>query len=604
MKMKKTLIASAVLAGMSGAINPAAADVYGNANGTGDKLVLPYYTTRGGQSTIINIVNTSDSAKALKVSFRDAQGSEDVLDFHLFLSPDDVWVADLANYTTDYQGNEYNVGYLKTVDKSCISYTKRYSANGGIYGKARSELGDGTYYLLSPNRIPNGSQGYFGTKDSITAEQAAWERTREGYITIIEMASFKDGDAIYEDVLHDHATPDYLWNSGTPPCLFAANALDQTKNLLDEAVLPNDTVGYDSEDRAYRAPTGGVYATALIIDVPAASALMTEATPFVNYGYETGPRFFPQDTRRAANHLATIHNADPTQVHANWDELYENTLDQKIINDGSGNQAQALWSRTNHSADKARNHDLPDLSQPFELVGGLDKPWDQVNAIESVIYHQQAFNDFYTVAGLDGSTDHVFTLPTKRYRVMGRDQIEYGDFKALFDEIDGKACEPVYIRMHDREEFDPWTNPIQPSPGLTIELDFCGEANVIAFNMSDPENNLNQNDIDPTFNGVLQTRALEALNSVDYAEAVTDNHIQGHTLIGSTGWARYDLTYDEAFQWDADEDKLRYGLPVIGFAALRASVPNSDYNFGAAADHKYNGLNPIYGQRQLIKHGN
>jgi uncharacterized protein YbjQ (UPF0145 family) len=79
---------------------------------TGNVLLFPYYTTENTNSTLINVINTTDQTKALKVRFREAKGSEDSLDFHVYMSPKDRWTAAM---TQDSDG----VPTLVTQDNTC-----------------------------------------------------------------------------------------------------------------------------------------------------------------------------------------------------------------------------------------------------------------------------------------------------------------------------------------------------------------------------------------------------------------------------------------------------------------------------------------------------
>ena len=79
----------------------AAEAVMVNPNGLGQVLIYPYYTVRNGQrgrrrrpfNTLLSIVNTTNSTKAVKVRFREGKASAEVLDFNVFLSPKDMWTA-------------------------------------------------------------------------------------------------------------------------------------------------------------------------------------------------------------------------------------------------------------------------------------------------------------------------------------------------------------------------------------------------------------------------------------------------------------------------------------------------------------------------------
>lgn len=120
--------------------------------GTGHILVVPYYTVQNGNATLINLVNTDTSnGKEVKIRFRGAGNSDDVLDFTLYMSPGDVWAAKV------YRGDDGKAA-LVTGDKSC---TMPASVN----------------LAFKTSRLPA----------SMTADQKAAE-TREGYVEILNMA--------------------------------------------------------------------------------------------------------------------------------------------------------------------------------------------------------------------------------------------------------------------------------------------------------------------------------------------------------------------------------------------------------------------------------
>src|SRR5690554_4995677 len=90
--MKKKLLSTAIAAGMGmGLMSTAAQAVYVNAQGTGQVLLYPYYSADSGNDTYVQVVNTSDIGKAVKVRFVESKNSQEVLDFNLYLSPHDVW---------------------------------------------------------------------------------------------------------------------------------------------------------------------------------------------------------------------------------------------------------------------------------------------------------------------------------------------------------------------------------------------------------------------------------------------------------------------------------------------------------------------------------
>lgn len=66
------------------------------ADGGGDSLLFPFYSTANGTSSSFSVSNTSEATIAAKVRFREQINSQDVRDFIVVLSPDDkfdFWVA-------------------------------------------------------------------------------------------------------------------------------------------------------------------------------------------------------------------------------------------------------------------------------------------------------------------------------------------------------------------------------------------------------------------------------------------------------------------------------------------------------------------------------
>ena len=89
---KKSLYAA--LAGASAlGVTGAAQAVNVNPDGLGQVLIYPYYTTQdkvlgiAPYSSLLSVVNSTASAKAVKVRFLEGKNSQEVLDFNLFLSP-------------------------------------------------------------------------------------------------------------------------------------------------------------------------------------------------------------------------------------------------------------------------------------------------------------------------------------------------------------------------------------------------------------------------------------------------------------------------------------------------------------------------------------
>jgi len=172
----------AALAGVSAlGVTSAAQAVNVNPNGLGQVLLYPYYTVRADNlinpyNSLLSVVNTTGSVKAVKVRFVEGKNSAEVLDFNLFLSPFDVWTAAII---PDLGGG----GKITTADKSC---TLPPIPSGGVP------------FVNFAYAASNAD----GADDSL-------DRTKEGYVEIIEMATYTSGSTIGVAATHV---------SGVPPC--------------------------------------------------------------------------------------------------------------------------------------------------------------------------------------------------------------------------------------------------------------------------------------------------------------------------------------------------------------------------------------------------
>ena len=119
----------------------AAEAVMVNPNGLGQVLVYPYYTVRNGYNvggvsaapfnTLLSIVNTTASTKAVKVRFREGKASVEVLDFNVFLSPFDMWTAAVE---PDGAGG----AMIETADNSCTTWDRSSSVSGSMIWNSSS----------------------------------------------------------------------------------------------------------------------------------------------------------------------------------------------------------------------------------------------------------------------------------------------------------------------------------------------------------------------------------------------------------------------------------------------------------------------------------
>jgi hypothetical protein len=213
----KTLCTAIAGIGSLGAIGAAEA-VYLNPDGLGQVLIYPYYTVNAKAagaapfSSLLSVVNSTGSAKAVKVRFIEGRNSQEVLDFNLFLSPKDVWVA----------------GIIPTADGGAGVFTPDSSCTSPVVSKDPLAPTPFVNYLFS------------GTNDD--GAGSGLDRTREGYVEIIEMGNLVGTTAI---------TVTHGVNGAAPEC----------KNLLD--------VGTNSSkiDNDLYNPNGGLFGGISLVNV-------------------------------------------------------------------------------------------------------------------------------------------------------------------------------------------------------------------------------------------------------------------------------------------------------------------------------------------------
>ncbi|MFO1316080.1 MAG: hypothetical protein U1F58_10780 [Burkholderiales bacterium] len=246
-----------------------------NHDGLGQVLIYPYYTVRtvaipvattpptvvdAAYNSLLSVVNSTASAKAVKVRFLEGKNSREVLDFNLYLSPKDVWTAAIIP-TTDGAG-------IYTADKSCT--VPRVSTSS-----------------TAPTAFVN--YGYTGSADDNGG--TSLDRTREGYVEIIEMGDVVGTTAVAATHVN-----------GVPPC----DKVTPFDPLLAAPVAPNNTV----------AGSGGLFGSITLINVLKGEDFGVDPTALV--GFSTRALWFPEGDVKPT--LADV-NPKRSVVVANTDVL-------------------------------------------------------------------------------------------------------------------------------------------------------------------------------------------------------------------------------------------------------------------------------------------
>ncbi len=193
--------------------------------GVGHILTIPYFSTQGGNATLLNITNTDvTNGKAVKLRFRGAANSDDIFDITIFLSPGDVWSAAVSA--------SGDLSALSTNDTSCtLPSIADIKAQGGLFKTGRVN--------------PTNSNA----------------ETREGYVEILNTADVVPGTDLFKAIKHV---------SGKAPC--TASVMDAQANDLVEGSATNAP-----KARGYSWPTGGLYANWILVNTTDKASFSGEA---------------------------------------------------------------------------------------------------------------------------------------------------------------------------------------------------------------------------------------------------------------------------------------------------------------------------------------
>ncbi len=535
--MKRNALTTAVLAGLTGVAGlvGTASAVNVNPDGLGQVLIYPYYTARGGNDTLISVVNTTSDAKAVKVRFLEAMNSTEVLDFNLYLSPFDVWTAGVTTIEQDDAPGSSGARLI-TYDNSC---TVPY-----FFGNSTDAAGN----TIGEQEFQTFALGDLDPTDNIDIEgdggPVDMARTASGYLEMIEMA-------VITDETEDSATAlTHIESTGAPAD--CQQLVDAWTEILQAGA--NDPDNYWIVDPAVDTdpPAGGLFGGGSIVDVAQGTMFTYNAT--------------------------AIDNFRTAQIHTN-----PGFVDPSLL-DAQGSSTVFVSGQT-----------LPTTSS-WATAGG--DSLQGILAVNAILTHDTIMNEYVVAGDASARSEWVVTFPTKRPHVQGVTPIApFTDiwdggtdtFDPATDTLpfldDLIACEPGVLRIWDREEGpfaeDPETDirppVVSPRPPTPTEpedppFQLCWEANVIRFT-----------NLEDDIPGQTEILGARLANGTPYA-GYTNFDTGGIT----EGWAR--MTFNQTSLAD-DAGRVYTGLPVVGFwvntfelgAAFGDGVKS---NYGGSFDHR------------------
>jgi hypothetical protein len=510
--MNRKNLTAAVLAGLAGAAGLAgtAQAVNLNPDGLGQVLIYPYYTANDGNQTILSVVNTTDNAKAVKVRFLEGFNSREVLDFNLYLSAHDVWVAAIANGepAPDYPGTDYDTDTILIIpDDSCtVPYLyEDYQVDIDGVGLAGIQ--------------PFLDYAYTGKLNDGGPEEG--QRAAEGHFEMIEMGTVTPGSDTEADITHTWHTPkdgDKYWAPGdcdqlvenwTKGATSASNGIWYAESLED-ASGDDCKVGELNKNGCGQAWTdtqrnsGGLFGGAAVVH-PSNGAMFSydakavqgfdqtndgihfvpgNSSPSLNDGSETDAWVFFGVPQNKAVNLQYPFSVDAVSAVF----MHEFTMNEYTTADTPA-EAATEWVLTFPT----KNFYVDDL-----IVEEQDSTWQPTTGVASCNNWKPGFT-YPTTKALN--TDIPIDGPGPWPGNPGWEECLYVEVffdvdateaRPPFTEIyNGGACEPVGLLTYDRDErtyFDtpngrpPVVSPAPP-PGVPDDVVFelCNEVNVLRF---------------------------------------------------------------------------------------------------------------------------
>lgn len=403
-----------------------------NQGGIGHIGIIPYFSTQNGNQTLISITNTdTTNGKAVKVRFRSAANSDDVFDFTLFLSPGDVWTANISKDAAT------GLSKLLTTDNSCtLPATADLNRN------------------FITDRLPAVTTAF--TADT----RASW--TREGYVEVLNMADIPpllaaDGtaNATYNAVKHSAA--------GVPTC-------DSTQlakflvNLADEKAA--NALGLNT-------PTTGLYTNSFIINTANAfMAWSTESTAVQAQNGNVPARgrivLSPQTNAAATGTVAAL-TADPLLAQGllaaqefDFPDLSTPYVDATpLATSGVGSPSAQAERLTGSLAVQSVKND-------YSTLAAIGSKTDFTFSMPTRRYHA-AVN--YAVS----PNARVFTAPTTLSYFTANNTSLSGNLLCVAPGV------AAAVTGYDRSERFLSSGAVV-SPGQAASLQFCGEVSVLTIN--------------------------------------------------------------------------------------------------------------------------
>ncbi len=611
-RLKPTSVAVAALTGA--ALAPQAEAVNLATDGIGEVAIAPYYTTRDGWQSLINVTNTQDRPVVVKIRFHEGRNSRDVFDINVALSGFDVFTGVIKQGES---GPVFEVTDLKddgSLDTCVIPHQKTF------------------------NLSPGGQLAFSGTDDrgnsNADGGPVDTDRLSEGYVEFIVLGNTQASSGIGSDIENHICTG----TGGTSPGGSVQNAFattdsdsDGDPNILETAQQFGEPINALKYNYRLLNPDRGV-------------EVAGHAVTWANfYNPAGGP-----DDQTVADAGCTITRgeerdaASPTPGSGtDWDpndglglscpNLITAQVPFDFLEPTLNDAYPAVANWWDDSANVATTV-TPGTTDAYRVVFSDENDGDAllsshprgVDALSLTIQRAAVINEWSSNSNLGVATNWVVTFPTKGFYVdqgdgrqfavidgdrdetvycdIGNDgncddgdsggvggdgiadsqvQVPYPPFAKAFAQTivnapsSAKSCSKVQFDRFDRQENSiSITGDVIPSPAPVLPTaELCFETNVLTFNGQSVLGSQYATDVDTT--PLLPSQAGwlwldlttdDAANAAATVQLIDNN---GATLTVDGGLEGYS------------------GLPVIGFLVKQRTFGDVTKNFGSAIDHAY-----------------
>lgn len=545
--------------------------------GTGHNLVVPYFNAQNGNMTVLHLVNTdTDNGKAVKVRFRGAANSDDLLDFQVLLSPQDVWTASVS------QGPDGRL-QLTTFDNTCTLPALRSRPVG--LDESFSDV---------PARTGAGTAGYFNSttgrlNPKLSAEAAA-NGTREGYVEIFNMADIpKKNSAVFTTALGDD-TKLYKTIKHNASGVAACDTAVLRDTLLNGELADEEAVA----TAGMTAPTTGLMADWYIMNVPQTTTFSGAATAVtaVKAGATAGAPdvaakgafvMFQQKSTSAADAGVTVNTAtaDPLLLKPTGTNIGLGKGLDGVVSSGIANTEDPFI--------RANLNDLPDMSTPYLITTGttLVDPEAQAAALTKALATKNVINQYANDVSISGKTDWVFSMPTRRYSVaLAYTSDASAAAKTVFTQgILGRAADAAATPPVTAAAFFHSGNAKLDAATAKGDARICVDANSLVTYGREEEVKSDDFDLSPAPSS--KTSFCGETSVLKFGVAQSDTSVLGASVafqgvknpVSKRGWANIATTNNGI------------GLPILGSAFIKLTNPSAGAGFsgtyGITWPHRY-----------------